>query len=344
MARTLEPAPAALVNEGQITFGVFDTPVRNVNIQDAEQYRGAGRLRLKQWLGFAIEHPDWHMCVFLLHAGYLSSATVYAYHKPTRRIVQYARVFPPGAPHLARNLYDDHCDFHAPGFSVIMHNHADRGFHTLCVRVPEKIGRPGLHMDLTLEEDLSRVTPLVASLPLTNNRTMFTHKAPMPLSGKARVGGERITFDPDRDVAIMDEHKSFLFGPVVWTWATCAGRAADGRLVGLNLGDHATIEDQEQWSENCLWAGDTLNLLGPAAFDFSPKHPARPWLIRDTQSRVNLTFFPHGRMDANHNLGPIRMNYCQMNGRFQGTAVDNFGKTIVIEDFPGVAETMDARF
>ena len=339
-----EPAPARLVHKGAVSFGLFDAPVREMNIREAAQYRGAGRLRFKQWIGFAIEHAHWHVCVFMLDAGYLASATVYAHHRASGRSVRRACVFPPGGGRLADTLLQGRCDFASPGFHLAMECRADRGYHNLEAFAPELPGLPGMRLHLALEQDMARVAPLVASLPLTRGRTMYTHKAPMPARGRMRVGGDRFEFEPDRDIAIMDEHRSFLHGPVRWTWCTCAGFTPGGHVAGINLGDHETIADQRAHGENCVWSAAGCDMLGPAAFDFNPRHPARPWRMRTHDGRAALVFLPQGRMAENHGLGPVRMDYYQMSGRFYGTAVDGAGREIAVHGFPGVAERMNAVF
>lgn len=338
------PAPAALVSGGDIAFGLFKGPVRSVNIAQSRPYRGAGRLRLKQWIGFTVDHPHWRFCVFVLEAAGVTAATAYALHRASGRQVKRVRALPAAAAPLARSILDGTTEFRAPDLRINMRHCAGRGFHAISVFAPHAPGSPGLRIDLTLDQNPESVSLLAASLPLDRGRTMFTHKAPMAARGAARAAGQPVTFDPVRDTAIMDEHRSFLHGPIRWTWCTCAGFTREGRIAGVNLGDHPAIADQQQWNENCMWLGAALEPLGPAVFSHAPEHPARPWLMGDAHGRARLAFFPDGRLTARHALGNARMDYCQMSGRFRGTIAAQSGEIVPVSDFFGVAETMNAHF
>ena len=53
---------------------------------------------------------------------------------------------------------------------------------------------------------------------------LYTHKALFPVSGAYVVGDRSYIFDPARDLAIIDEHKSFFPYVTRWLWGTLARR------------------------------------------------------------------------------------------------------------------------
>ena len=130
----------------------------------------------------------------------------------------------------------------------------------------------------------------------------------------------------------------------VWRWATFAGYDANGRLVAANLGDHYTVEDQENNNENGLWLDDRISLLGAAEFDFDPARHMDQWKIREAAGRAELTFTPQCDKVKNVSLGLVGMKYFQPCGTFNGFIIDDSGERIIINDMFGVAEMMDARF
>ena len=87
--RTLRSTPAQPVFYGQIHFGYFETPLRTVNLVDADVYghRGVPRwwrnLRLKEWQHFGIIHDEFYCGVVVFDAKMLGLSFVYVYHRPT---------------------------------------------------------------------------------------------------------------------------------------------------------------------------------------------------------------------------------------------------------------------
>jgi len=341
--------PDRIVENKSIAHGVFRLPIRDMNFADAGPQGGRlnrllWRWRLKEWLGFGIEHPDLVFTVFFQDAKYLSSSNVFVLNRRTNELIVHERAGLRGAAKVAANLYDDVSRHVAKGYYVECYSHVDAGVHIIRVEIDATRSKPGVSAEIILSEDLSRVQPLVVSFPLRRGYSIFTHKAPMPVSGRLEIGDKRIEYDPARDLALMDEHKSFLPYRTVWRWATFAGYDSKGRLVGANLGDHDTVEDQMQWNENCIWLEDKIFLLGAIDYDFDPKCYMEPWKIREVEGRAELTFFPQVDKVKNVSLGVLGMRYFQPSGYFKGFLMTDSGERIEIDNIYGVAEVMDARW
>ena len=346
MTRHIQETPESIVLNGRMCDGVFREPFRRMNLEEADIYKGSfmrplKRFRLKEWLGFGIEHPDWHVTAFITNAKYLSSAVFSAYRRSNGALVKHTGARPGGVP-MSRNHWDDRCIFASRGFSIEFHNHLDAGEHRITVDIRATRRQPAVTADILLGEDLSRVQPLVVSIPIGPNHSIFTHKSPQPASGVVRVGNDEITFDPSRDLCLMDEHKSYLPWHTSWRWATFAGRDARGRIIGLNIGDHDYVNDQESLNENAAWVGENLSLLGAAGFELSKSDHTQPWRIWERNGRAELTFHPEHTNVENHNMGLVRMNYFQSGGRFRGFIIDDAGEKHAIDNYLGVAEMMDS--
>ncbi|MFA6450431.1 MAG: DUF2804 domain-containing protein [bacterium] len=349
MKREIQESPESIVRDGRILNGIFRKPIRNMNFGDVKWPGGfieksLRSLKLKEWLGFTIEHPDWHLIAFMQDAKCLASSNLFAYDRRNNTLITYERNGLPGAVRMAANLLDDRSEHVARGYIMEFYSHIDAGEHTIRIEIEGTCRKPGVSAEIVLTEDLSSVQPFVASFPLRGNNNMFTHKAPMPASGWFKIGGEKFEYDPSRDIAIMDEHKSYFPYITVWQWATFAGYDAAGRLIGVNIGVHETIEDQEKHNENCLWIGNKMELLGAAAFEFDPKRRMEPWKIRELNGRAELTFYPQGDKVKNVSLGIMDMKYFQPCGFFRGYIIDDNGERIEINDMYGVAEMMDSRW
>jgi hypothetical protein len=154
------------------------------------------------------------------------------------------------------------------------------------------------------------------------------------------VGGQQVSFDPARDVAILDEHHSQLPYRTWWTWGTFAWQDEDG-LTGANLVTRPTLPGQQ---EECgIWSPGACEELAEVSFTQRPgTDPLRQWTVHSQDGRVELVFTPDGHKDVNVNLGVIAMRYRQRYGRYSGTLV-TAGRTRQLPDVPGVVEEMRAR-
>jgi len=343
--------PASIVESGMIHTGIFRRPFRNVNLVDAEIF-GPGRLfkplrrfRLKEWIGFGIIHPEWYLCFFMQDAKYASSASFFALDLDSGNQLD-AGILGPGVKvSMSDNQWDGRCVCSSMRRDRIeFHHNLDHRVHIVSANIKAKRKHPDIRAELTFHENFDALQPLVASMPLSGGLNAYTHKAAMPAGGYVSIGDTRIDFLPARDIAIMDEHRSFLPYRSAWKWATFAGRGPGGHIVGLNIGDHDTIQDQEKWNENCIWTGNRITFLGRAEFDFSHERHMEPWTIRESGGRAEVTFYPVADFVRTLEAAAIGMRYFQPRGTFRGFLVDDAGQRHEIDDYFGVAEMMTARW
>lgn len=345
MPLTIGETPSAIVEGGRLCTGAFRAPIRRMNLMDAPGLGGVlRRLRLKEWVGFGITHPEWHITTFLLDSKIAASALFQAFRKGTDYSVKHSQARMGGTWHMPGTLWNSRYDFSKHGFRMACHHHLEAGLHHIALEAAATREMPAVSAEITLTEDLTRSQPLVVSLPVGARNSLYTHKALMPASGRLRIGTEEVTLEPARDIAILDEHRSFLPYRTTWRWCTFAGYDAHGRLVGLNFGDHDYIADPDYWSENCIWAGETLSMLGAGELVFDRRDPMKPWHIQDRAGRVDVHFFPETMKSERPNLVIVRMNYFQCSGHFEGFIIDGAGEKIPVDGFCGVAEMMDAHF
>ncbi len=349
MERRIEETPAAIVVNGEIKKGIFASPFRNLNLNEAAPTGGFWRrmvwkTRLKEWLGFGIEHPDWYLSVFMQDAKYVGSGSFMAFDRRNKGLLTYECSGLSGTAKMATSFYGSESVCEKKNFKMKYFHNLDESEHRIVIEAAGTRHKPSVSVDMRLSEDCGKLQPLLASIPLRGGCSIFTHKAPMPAAGRFRIGNEEFELDGSRDLAIMDEHKSYLPRKTVWRWATFAGYDANGRLIGANLGDHDTIDEQAYWNENCLWIGDKMPLLGEVKFEFDRVKHTDPWKIKETNGRADLTFYPDGDKVKNLHLGVMGMKYFQPCGRFRGYIVGDDGEQIEIDNMYGVAEMMDARW
>lgn len=335
-ARVIQPQPDRLVTDGKILAGAFERPPRDSNLLEADLFQGGARgawhrKRLMEWFGYGLRTPDWYLGTIIIDAKFLPIASVYLVNR--RDKTSFSHDLTAGRVKIARNPWDDRTWARGPGYSVEFVHHLAEGKNEIIIdaRMPRK---PRVRGRITLTEDLVKMPALSAVVPTVPPHFFYTHKACMPAGGELEIGGEKITLDPGRDLAILDEHRNYAQAPAIWTWGTAGGSDDQGRFLAFNLGDTGGI-DQQRWNENCLWVEDRLELLGPVVWTLDRKKTKKPWTVKDQAGRVDLTFTPQNGKDVN--VPPLG-RYFQMSGHYRGFVKDAAGEKRMVEDFYGCAE------
>ncbi|MFH2010137.1 MAG: DUF2804 domain-containing protein [bacterium] len=344
------PTPARAVDErGEVSFGVFDAPFRNLNLVDTcLRWRGvrlprrAVAFRLKQWQHFALILPDLFVGVAVVDTGFLRTSWCHVVDRITAEQFEHKRLSPALDLHIARELWDDRTHLHARGYRVDVHNHLYGGVHRVALRIDAAKGKPAVQAAVRCLHDLEAIRPLVVVLPVGPNRGMYSHKVALPLEGRLRVGDRVYLADPASAIAILDIHKAHYPRHTWWNWATGAGWTAGGRSVAFNLTRNVN-EDDARYNENGLWVDGVLHHLGPAHFDFDKTNVMAPWRLRSGDGGVDLTFHPSGERAERVNAGVIRSVFHQPYGTFQGTLLHG-GERIEVENLFGVCEDHDAHW
>ncbi len=328
-------------------LGFFNAPIKNINYQDAS-ILGQGltfiqrKLQLKDWNGFFIQHPE--AC---FEGGIVDAATTLGLSQFTTYDRNTEESFYSMAIALGRNyqLAESTWDGYSfidnqKGYRMEFHHMLEKErSHKIIMDIEAKDGKPAIKAYLTLYQDISKIMPLVVSLPAKPCNHMYTNKTPMMVEGYILMGDRRFYFDPSRDIAIMDEHKAYYPPETYWNWATFACYDESKQLIGLNLTDNKTFRDQKFWNENCIWQGHGLSMIGTASFDFYPEEPMKPWKMTEENDRVNLEFTPKYKwINDVYYLIVFNMNYYNLVGYYNGYLRDDKGKKIPVNNFCGQAE------
>lgn len=345
MNAALLPTPDALVENGRLHTGFFTTPFRRVNLLEAPLFGGVAALplrwlRLKEWVGFGINHPRLFGGILVQDAKLACSATVYLYDKETRVMNEWLVLDLPGRVHLPETLWDSstHCGF--PGWFVHFQHCLERGFHTISARCPATRTAPALSVEMTLFQDMTTYEPLVVSLPMVPRHHTYTHKSPVRLKGSIRIGQQTYFFEPARDVGNLDEQKSFYPYSTRWWWGCALGNSDAGSEVVVNFVNQLTPKHQQ--GEDAVWVDGRLSLLPRPRIE--PLERPGDVHIHDDSDRLNLRFVQEGAKKEKRWYGPISMDYQQAFGRFSGHVVDSAGARHQLDSSYGALEHMDARF
>lgn len=332
--------PSALVEGGARHWGRLNARPTSVNPLD-EYVGGRPRrlrrwLRLKEWLGWTLLHPEISSSFILQDAHYLASSEIYV--RDRVGMTEHARSTRGGSLHLPRRLYPSSPRIETKGYEIGYEWAADpAGTHRIHAVVAATDDQPAITVDLNLDGSHASA-PLSVSAPLPGG-AMYTHKRVFPASGRLLVGDRRYTFDPSRDLAILDEHKSTLPYRTRWLWGTFAGLASDG-ILGANFAERPTAPGSEE--ESALWLpgteGPAVEPLAEISFEQQDGDPLGPWLVRSADGRLDVTFLPEDRKSVKHQFVVAAIDYWQLVGTYTGSLA---GRPVA--GLRGVLERMRAR-
>lgn len=271
------------------------------------------RTRLKEWAGFLLLHPEWSCSFIMQDAKYLASSEFFAYRRADDVLHRHEAVGPPGSLRLPIDLLDSTCRFDRRGYHLSYGFDGAGGAHRLQFAFDATKHGPAVSGELTLDASASSA-PLAVSARLPKG-SLYTYKAIFPVSGTLRVGGDEVVYEPERDLAIIDEHRSLLPYRTDWTWGTFALRTDDG-IVGANFATRPHLGGQEE--ESALWFPGVCEPLADITFTPTSDDPLAPWTITSADGRLEVTFTPVRRNIVNHQLGLFAVDYFMMYGSYRG--------------------------
>lgn len=335
------PDTDRLVNGGTRRYGRLAARPDHVNPLD--EFRGAGRLfrrlRLKEWIGFTLLHPDSFCSLIMQDANYLASSEIYiAGSNGVPALRQHAANARGGSLRLPAALPGSRVTFRKPGYLMEFEFSDSDAPHRIRFDIEPTDSAPWFTGELELHHQEASA-PLSVSHKMPGGR-LYTHKTLFPVSGQMRPGDGVIDFDPDRDLAILDEHKSLLPYRSRWLWGTFGLRAA-GAPAGANFCARPALPGEEE--ESGLWVPGACEPLADVAFTPRPAGRMAEWRVTSADGRLDATFTPQGRKDVRHQLGLFEIDYYQLFGTYRGTMRSLDGTAYPVEDAHGVLESMRAR-
>lgn len=336
-------APQRLVQDGVRHYGRFDGRVRDVNPVDA--HHGVARLwrefRLKEWIGFGLVHPEMSGAMIMQDVKYLASSELFVRDQATGVLVEKSARFRGASLGLPDDLlHGGHCRVKTRRYLLDYAFDAPAGTITIRMDCAADRRGPAIAGALTLYLD-GAAPPLSLSARLTSTMDYYTFKQPFPAGGTLTVGDRSYVFDPARDFAILDEHRSQFPYSTTWTWGTFAVHMGGG-VVGSNFVERQELSDDDD--ESCNWVPGGVEPLAGVEFAFASDEPRSSAQVRDRDGRLDVTFTPAGRKAVKANLVAAGIDYWQLSGTYRGTVRSLAGECFAFDHVPGVLERMKARF
>jgi hypothetical protein len=215
---------------------------------------------------------------------------------------------------------------------------------TLTARWRERdgtLGRLDAHVALPAGHESLNVV-----IPWSDTRFQYTSKhQARPATGTLRVGGrEQVLGDQDTTAwGVLDVGRGRWPYRTRWNWGSGAGRADDGRVVGLQVGGKWT--DGTPSTENGVIVDGRLVKLGDElAWDYDWDRPLAPWRVRSPDGSLDVTLTPvHDRHDRIE-LGVAGTEVHQVFGTWSGHAPTPAGDRVRLDGLAGFAEESRSRW
>jgi hypothetical protein len=328
-----------LVRNGVLRLGSFAEALDDANLIDSapDCLRWVPRpiryLRLKEWEAVQIGTPRFFLIVALFDAKFASMAQAKIYDKKTGTKYLIEHMVPPWSFRNPRSLQNSSSRFKKSGVEIRFENQWENGYVTVHLHLRETEDNP--NVDAVFRLSAEGVEPMIRSIPFSGGRSMYSHKAMMPVEGALRIGGVQSNLTPEDTFGFIDHHKGYYGRRMRWDWVTGGGATDKGR-VGFNLTRNDSV-DREKFNENAFWLDGKLHTL--PAVNFIRRNEGEPhWRIFDRSGQVDLTF--HIEMEGNTDLdlGVIESRYQGPFGRFEGTLTGDDGTTVEFEDVFGMGE------
>ena len=337
------PAPDNLVNvDGTFNAGVFSTPFRRLNFDDARRASGVGGRRLIEFQHFAITSERFHISVAIFDTKRIGQAQVSIYDRAAKMKYRHERKMFPWEPTLAETAWEGGCHFKRGTFEITMHNGLNTGAHEIRFHCPARRGLPEVSGAFRCPEPLD--TPrAVVCIPFAGGGAMYSQKGLLTAEGTLNVAGETHRFTPATAHALTDFHKGLYPNPLKWNWVTGAGPDGSGGRIAFNLTANQAA-DPQRYNENWIIHRNTLHRLPAVTFTIGDSADLRqPWRIQDPTGQVDITFHPEVAHSIDLNVLVMRSRYRGPYGRTTGTLRLNDGQTIDVGSCFGMAEDFYLR-
>jgi Protein of unknown function (DUF2804) len=183
-------------------------------------------------------------------------------------------------------------------------------------------------------------------IPWSSRRFQFTSKHhARPAQGILAVGNRTWTFGGnDGDAwAVLDVGRGRWPYRTVWNWGGGAGRIADGRVVGIQVGGRWT--EGTGYTENGVLVDGRLTKLGrELCWTYDWDEPLRPWRVEDPGGRLGLELTPRHDKHTRFDALVLRTETHQVFGSWSGSFITDEGEVVTVEGLQGFAEESRSRW
>jgi hypothetical protein len=338
-----QPGPL-LSPQGRLAqIGWSRQPLLDCNLESSRFYnlRALQRFRIKRWDYYAVFNPQRFFSATIADLGYAGNVFVYTLDFTSGDLHEEGLVIPFGKGiGLPRGS--------ASGETTFTNRQASLRFQANPGERRVFVDWPGYDQGRGIKAEIALSCPpdhesMTIVIPIGQKRFYYNRKINcMPATGYIQYGDLREELHSNNCLGSLDWGRGVWEYQSFWNWASASGFLPDGRTIGLNLG--CGFGDLSRATENCVVLNGHVHKLDQVSFDYHSGDYMRPWLFKDNEGRLDLTFTPFRERVARTNLAVINSEVHQMFGRYRGQVVLDDGLVEEVRDLIGFAEEHQARW
>lgn len=198
-------------------------------------------------------------------------------------------------------------------------------------------GRRGLKINLTLFDAKEDESINIAS-SWEEKRECFYYnqkRLSMPVEGKIIRENNVSEIKEGTAFALLDWGRGNWVRKSTWYWGAFMSKE-ENRRIALNMG--YGFSDRSKASENAIFIDGAINKTGTVSASIPEDFLSRPWSIKDSEGKIDLTFTPLFDRKDHRDLKIISSLQDQVFGIYSGFVRDLDGTEIEIRDTYGFFE------
>ncbi|MGN1096375.1 MAG: DUF2804 domain-containing protein [Christensenellales bacterium] len=344
--------PDSIVENGQVHFGTFDAPFKNLNLLDCKKPCGKKmpdsmkKGRLVEWEAFEVHFDEGALISAVYNTGPMGFSIFVWYDKKEDKIYSWRNLVPKKKAKVAAQLIDDYCYCKTSKSEYRIDNDFLNG------KAAAKGYSKGRSGSFEIDVKFERVSPLANGvMPLAKNKdgsfrnALYSEKDFFKATGTITVNGKTYTSN-ERSVGIIDDHKGYYPFKAHYDWLTTMGVLNDGgkeRLFAFNLTRNQSV-DQDSYNENVIWVEGESFPMPPVKFTHkNGKKKAKEWYVKDEKGLVDITFKINKVYYSPIHALVIDCYYALPYGYISGYVTDTNGKKYVVDGMLGIGEDKTTR-
>jgi len=323
-------------SKGNVSYGIFHTPVENVNYQDFPFQLLCGfqlpkmvrPFFVNQFVFMGISSNDLFIGLAVIDLKYIAKAFLYAYDRSTGQMVEDQQLALPNVVKIDSRPDKCRSAFQTQHFIA----KSDQGHFTAKTS----------HMNLDVSLDFSQTNPFRLCSRAGYNGWVYTQKStPVTVSGNIVINEKNFSIQSPHSMAMVDWTTGYMQRETFWNWASIATTLNDNRYLGLNL---SCGVNETSFTENFFVVGNQMTKVDMVHFNYNKKELYQPWTIRSYDEKIHLTFSADCHRSEDMNALLVASKFTQLMGRFSGHLQTDTGEMISINNCPGWAEDHFARW
>jgi hypothetical protein len=338
-----------IAGNGQPRYGIFPSPVREINVEDFEYIddmdRIAGRVRkhfgFNQFQFMGVMTDDLIFGCALVDIKYVGNSFVYLYDRKRNELWEKSVLMPLAlTSRLSRKPDAGESRFRAPGIDVSLIARDAPRQRELNVRVG---GDLNARLFFTEPETFA---PLSICTKTGFSGWTYTQKAAgIEVNGRLECKGRSWSLSPDAKGGhargSYDWTAGYMRRETTWNWACLAGHSTDGSVVGVNFSSGV---NETEFNENVFWVNGKLVKVGQTRFHYDRTRREGEWRIQSDDGKVDLRFEADGSRKEKIDAVILATNFTQLFGRFYGRLTDDEGQEHRLSGVGGFTEDHYARW